>query len=55
LVERGARYDLSKITLRPLGLERDFHRIGEDIDAAQHALAGVDGKANLSGHRTQAR
>ncbi len=24
-----------------LGAERDFHRIGEDVDAAQHLLAGV--------------
>ena len=55
LVERGARNDLSKITLRPLGLGRDFHCVGEDIDTAQHALAGVGGKANLYGHRAQAR
>src|SRR5690606_30276039 len=27
-----------------LGAERDLHRVGEDVDAAQHALAGVAGE-----------
>ena len=30
-----------------LGAERHLHRIGEDIDAAQHAIAGVSGKFNV--------
>src|SRR5664280_2153385 len=31
--------------------ERDLHRIGEDLDAAQHAVAGIDGEFNfLGGH-----
>jgi len=44
LVERGAPYDVSA-----LGPERDSHRVGEDVDAAQHALAGVARKANFFG------
>ena len=32
-----------------LGPERDPHRVGEDIDAAQHAVACVGGKANFLG------
>ena len=32
-----------------LGAERHLHRIGEGIDAAQQALAGVGGKANFFG------
>ncbi len=27
-----------------LGAERDLHRVGEDVDAAQHALAGITGE-----------
>jgi hypothetical protein len=41
LVMRGAPKDLSMTTLRPFGPERDLHGVGEDVDAAQHALAGV--------------
>src|ERR1019366_9340424 len=29
--------------------ERDLHRIVEDVDAAQHAVAGIDGKFDFLG------
>jgi hypothetical protein len=32
-----------------LGAERDLHRVGEDVDAAQHALAGVGGEFYVFG------
>src|SRR6516165_327369 len=32
-----------------LGAERHFHRVGENIDAAQHALAGIAAKADFLG------
>jgi hypothetical protein len=32
-----------------LGTKRDLHRVGEDVDAAQHALAGITGKFYLFG------
>ena len=32
-----------------LGAERDLHRVGEDIDAAQHAVTRVGGKSNFFG------
>ena len=32
-----------------LGTERDLHGVGEDVDAAQQALAGIGGKANFLG------
>ena len=32
-----------------LGAERDLHRVGEDVDAAQHAVAGVAGKFYVFG------
>ena len=38
-----------------LGPERDPHRVGEDVDAAQHALAGVGGKANFFGSHLSLR
>jgi hypothetical protein len=41
LVMRGAPNDLSMTTLRPFGPERHLDGVGEDVDAAQHALAGV--------------
>jgi hypothetical protein len=42
LVMRGAPNDLSSTTLRPFGTERDLDGIGENVDAAQHAVAGID-------------
>jgi hypothetical protein len=42
LVMRGAPNDLSMTTA--LGAEGDLHRVGEDVDAAQHALTGVAGE-----------
>ena len=41
LVMRGAPYDLSSRTLRPLGPSVTFTEFGQDVDAAQHAGAGV--------------
>ena len=38
-----------------LGPERDLHRVGEDVDAAQHAIAGVGGKANFFGSHLSLR
>jgi hypothetical protein len=32
-----------------LGTERDLHRVGENVDAAQHALTGVGGKTDFFG------
>ena len=32
-----------------LGAERDLHRVGEDVDAAQHALAGITGESYVFG------
>ncbi len=32
-----------------LGAERHLHRVGEGVDAAQHAVAGVDGKLYVLG------
>src|SRR6185369_4682997 len=32
-----------------LGAERHLHRVGENVDAAQHAVAGVTGKFNVFG------
>ena len=49
LVIRGAPKLLSSTTLRPFGTERDLHRVGQDIDAAQHAGAGVTAESNVLG------
>ena len=32
-----------------LGAERDLHGVGEDVDAAQHALAGIGGEFDVFG------
>ena len=32
-----------------LGTEGDLHRVGEDVDAAQHALAGITGESYVFG------
>jgi hypothetical protein len=49
LVMRGAPNDLSSRTLRALGAERHAHRVGENIDAAQHAVASVDREFDFVG------
>ena len=41
LVMRGAPKLLSMHDVAALGAERHLHRVGEDVDAAQHAVAGV--------------
>ena len=41
LVMRGAPNDFSMHDVAALGAERHLHRVGENIDAAQHALARV--------------
>src|SRR5207342_3049308 len=43
---RGAK-TLFDHDIAALGTERHLHRIGEDIDAAQHAVAGVAGKFHV--------
>ena len=40
--ERFVEHDIAA-----LGAERHLHRIGEDVDAAQHAVAGIDGKFDV--------
>ena len=37
------------MTLRPLGPSVTLHGVGEDVDAAQHAVAGIAGKTNFFG------
>ena len=49
LVVRGAPNDFSSTTLRPLGPERDLDGVGENVDAAQHALASVAGEFDVFG------
>ena len=41
LVTRGAPKDLLEHDVAALGAERHLDRVGEDVDAAQHPLAGV--------------
>jgi hypothetical protein len=33
---------LSSTTFAALGAERHLDRVGEDVDAAQHAISGID-------------
>ncbi len=49
LVMRGAPNDLLDDDVAALGAERDLHRIGEDLDAAQHRVARVGGKTDFFG------
>jgi hypothetical protein len=49
LVMRGAPKLLSMTTLRPLGPERHLDRVGEDVDAAQDALARVAAEFHVFG------
>ena len=49
LVVRGAPNDLSRIDVAALGPERDLHGVGENVDAAQHALAGIGGEFDVFG------
>ena len=49
LVVRGAPNDFSMHDVAALGAERDLDGVGEDIDAAQHALAGIGGKFDVFG------
>jgi hypothetical protein len=44
LVMRGAPKDFSMHDVAALGAERDLHGVGEDVDAAQHAVASVGGE-----------
>ena len=37
------------IDVAALGTERHLDGVGEDVDAAQHALAGVGGKLDVFG------
>ena len=49
LVMRGRTEALFDDDVAALGAERHLHRVGENIDAAQHAIAGVSGKFNVFG------
>src|SRR6516165_8539970 len=40
----------SVTTLRSLGTQRDPHSVGEDVDAAQHAVTRSAGKCDLLGY-----
>jgi hypothetical protein len=48
LLMRGAPNDLSRTTLRPLA-ERHSHRVGENVDAAQHLVARLDREFDFLG------
>ncbi len=47
LVMRGAPNALVEHDVAALGAERHPHRIGEDVDAAQHAVARIDGEFDV--------
>jgi len=49
LVMRGAPNDLSSTTLRPFGPSVTSHRVVENFDAAQHAVAGIDAEFDFFG------
>ena len=49
LVMRGRAEALLDDDVAALGAERHLHRVGENIDAAQHAIARVSGKFNVFG------
>ena len=41
--------------MRPFGTERDLHRVGENVDAAQHTIAGIDGEFDVFGSHSSQR
>ena len=47
LGDAGSAEALVEHDVAALGAERDFHRIGEGLDAAQHALTRVAGKFHI--------
>ena len=49
LGDAGSAEALLDHHIAALRAERHLHRVGEDIDAAQHAFAGVSGKFNFFG------
>ena len=49
LVMRGAPNDFVEHDVAALGAERHLHRIGENVDAAQHAVARVGGEFYVFG------
>ena len=49
LVMRGAPKLFSMHDIAALGAERHLDRVGENIDAAQHAIARVSGKFDVLG------
>jgi hypothetical protein len=49
LGDAGRAEALFNDDIAALGAERHLHRIGENIDAAQHAIARVSGKFNVLG------
>ena len=49
LVVRGAPKRLLDDDVAALGTERHLHGVGEDVDAAQHALAGIGGEFDVFG------
>ena len=49
LVMRGRAEGLVEHDVAALGAERHFHGVGENVDAAQHAVAGVGGESYVFG------
>ena len=49
LVERGAAVGLLEHHVAALGAQGDLHRVGEGVDAAQHAVARVGGEVDVFG------
>jgi hypothetical protein len=55
LVMRGRAERLVEHDVAALGAERHLDRVGEDVDAAQHAVAGVAAEFDFFGcHRSAA-
>src|SRR5947208_10149476 len=49
LGDAGSAERLVEHDVAALGAERDLHRVVEDVDAAQHAVAGMDAEFNFLG------
>jgi hypothetical protein len=53
LGDAGGAETLFDDDVAALGAERHLHRVGENIDAAQHAVARVSGKFNVLGSHVE--
>src|SRR5690242_14701375 len=49
LGDAGSAERLVEHDIAALGAERYAHRMGERVDAVQHAVASIDGESNLFG------